>query len=126
MRLILNYKNKINGDNKYEVQDCDRIAWDGCHKIYLITTQDQAAEAFGYGYHLLDVSEIWRVYEESCPLRFIDFWDVENIKHPVIPQCEDGEIEIDGNASTITITVNDPDAIDEFIKAGELVVYTGV
>ena len=126
MRLILNYKNKINGDNKYEVQDCDRIAWDGCHKIYLITTQDQAAEAFSYGYHLLDVSEIWRVYEESCPLRFIDFWDVENIKHPVIPQCEDGEIEIDGNASTITITVNDPDAIDEFINAGELVVYTGV
>lgn len=121
MKLLLEYNN-----TKYEVQNCDRIVWDGCHKIYLITTQDQAAEAFGYGYGLLDVSEIWRVYEESCPLRFIDFWDVDNIKHPVIPQCEDGKIEIDRVASTITITVTDPDAIDEFINAGEIVIYTGV
>lgn len=121
MRLLLEHENK-----KYEVQNCDRIAWDGCHKIYLITTQDQAAQAFSYGYELLDVSEIWRVYEESCPLRFIDFWDVDNIHHPVIPQCESGEIGIDGVRNTITITVTDPDAIDEFINAGELVVYTGV
>lgn len=121
MRLILKYE-----DKKYEVQDCDRFAWDGCHKIYLITTRDQAYDAFGYDYDLLDISLIKQVYEESCPLRFIDFWDVENIKHPVIPQCEDGEIEIDQVASTITITVTDPDAIDEFINAGELVVYTGV
>lgn len=126
MRLILNYKDRINGDNLYEVCDCDRIAWDGCHKIYLITSQDQAAEAFSYGYDLLDVSEIKRVYEESCPLRFIDFWDVENIHHPVIPQCQDGEIEINSVRSTVTITVDDPDAIDEFINSGELVVYTGV
>ena len=124
MRLILNYKDKINEDNKYEVQDCDRIAWDGCHKIYLITTQDQAAQASGWGYDLLDVSEIKRVYEESCPLRFIDFWDVENIKHPVIPQCQDGEIELDRVKGTVTITVSDPDAIDEFIEKGEIVVWT--
>ena len=121
MRLILKYE-----DKKYEVQNCREFAWDGCHKIYLITTQDEAAQAHGYGYDLLDISEIKRVYEESCPLKFIDFWDVENIKHPVIPQCQDGEIEIDQVKSTITITVNDPDAIDEFINAGELVVYTGV
>ena len=121
MRLILNYK-----DKKYEVQDCKEFAWDGCHKIYLITTQDQKAEAFSYDYDILDISLIKEIYEQSCPLRFIDFWDVENIKHPVIPQCEDGEIEIDRVGSTVTIQIDDPDAIDEFINAGELVVYTGV
>lgn len=119
MRLILKL-----GDKKYEVQNCDRIAWDGCHKIYLITTQDQAAQAVSYGYELLDVSEIWRVYEESCSLRFIEFWEVEYIKHPVIRQFEEAAIEIDRVASTITITVTDPEAIDEFIQKGEVVVWT--
>lgn len=119
MRLILKHE-----DKKYEVYDCDRIAWDGCHKIYLITTQNQAAEAFGYGYKLLDVSEIKRVYEESCPLRFIDFWNVDAIKHPVIPQCHDGEIELDRVGGTVTITVTNPDAIEEFLEMGELCVWT--
>lgn len=120
--LVINFK-----DEKYEIKDCIGIAWDGCHKLYVLTTQDQKAEAFGYGYKIEPEVALSQLWDESCPLRFLDFWDVENIKHPIIPQCSEATIELEEHTGVVTITPADPDpdALDEFIEKGELTVYVG-
>ena len=56
-----------------------QFAYDGCHKIYLLSSwrdEREAAEAEGMGYEILPVEELEETYEGSCPLRFIGCWDL--------------------------------------------------
>ena len=65
----------ING----EVVKATHFAYDGCHKIYLIGSVEQAVEMGSYGYgqgDILPVSELARVWEETCFLRFISWADL--------------------------------------------------
>ena len=65
----------ING----EVINATHFAYDGCHKIYLIGGTDQMATMLDYGYgsgDILPVSELARVWEETCFLRFINWADL--------------------------------------------------
>lgn len=58
------------------------IAWDGCHKIYILMDEAQHDEMKGYGYDLLlrldslgaeaALAALREWYEQSCGLRFID------------------------------------------------------
>lgn len=58
------------------------IAWDGCHKIYVLLDDEQVSLMRGYGYDPLITSDemtpnqmlatIVGWYEESCGLRFVD------------------------------------------------------
>ena len=64
-----------------ELADAKGIAWDGCHKIYVLMDDEQMERMASFGYdplmpvpedaasEALDVLCGW--YEESCALRFI-------------------------------------------------------
>lgn len=68
----------------------DSIAWDECHKIYLLMNDEQTAFMQGYpmrvrasdvsAEELMDTLRFW--YDSSCPLRFIQSCDgsVEDTK----------------------------------------------
>ena len=115
-------------DREYEVK-ADMFAYDGCHKIYLITSEKEESEALDYGYELWGVNNLPSVWDSTCPLRFIQFWDVENLKGNLVPQCFDAEIEEVGNGVEIRFNAELPEDyqewmeqwIDGFIKNGVLV-----
>jgi hypothetical protein len=57
----------------------DSVSYDGCHKIYLNMDAKQTEKMFGYGYDKTITGTtwdkqdaVWRWYEDSCSLRFID------------------------------------------------------
>jgi hypothetical protein len=63
------------------LHDAKGIAWDTCHKIYILMDDQEVAQMRGYGYDPLLTSadaspsdmlaEVLRWYRESCGLRFI-------------------------------------------------------
>ena len=113
--LRLYYKERM-----YEIK-ADMFAYDGCHKIYLITNMHDEDEAHDYGYELWGVENLPTIWNDSCPLRFISFWDVENLKGNIVPQCEDAEIQLTPNTGIVTITPSadtDIQFLEDYIKAG--------
>lgn len=50
------------------------FAYDGCHKIYLIESQEERDEAESYGYKIYPINEIADKFDNSCSLRFIETW----------------------------------------------------
>lgn len=113
--LKLYYKDRL-----YEIK-ANMIAYDGCHKIYLITNNNEADEAKSYGYRLAPVGYLNVIWESACPLRFIEFWDVENLKGNIVPQCRDAEIQVDPINDITTIIPEDEveiDFLEDYSKAG--------
>lgn len=91
---------KVNG---VDVSHCKGFAYDGCHKIYLIETDDDIQEATRLGYvslHTMD--ELGKTFIESCPLRFIDWWDLR--KPFIVPQgVKSVEFEDDSGKTTYSV-----------------------
>ena len=64
------------------INDCKGIAWDTCHKIYILMDSEQVDLMRGYGYDPLITADqmsademfglVQEWYEDSCSLRFID------------------------------------------------------
>jgi hypothetical protein len=64
------------------VNDCKGIAWDTCHKIYILMDSEQVELMREYGYDPLITADqmsademfglVQEWYEDSCSLRFID------------------------------------------------------
>ena len=60
----------------------DSIAFDGCHKIYVLMDRHQTEQQISYNYkHLIRAQDttpeelektMWEWYEQSCELRFIN------------------------------------------------------
>lgn len=50
------------------------IAYDGCHKIYIIEDEKDEQEAYNMGYELYILDILEKIYNTSCPLRFISNW----------------------------------------------------
>ena len=58
------------------------IAFDSCHKIYVLMDDEQMAQMVSYGYEILIYAdtttpaemfdEVFRWYEDSCALRFVE------------------------------------------------------
>jgi len=88
------------------ISEAEAIAWDNCHKIYILMDTEQVELMRGYGYDLLitadqmsademfEVVEDW--YESSCSLRFIDAVSTNHINpnagfETLSPQFEDQE-----------------------------------
>lgn len=97
---------------KAALKNARGIAWDGCHKIYVLMDDRQVAEMRSYGYGedddgsklvgpahhewplRLDIVQNW--YDSSCPLKFVN-----SVKSPgrnedfvgLIEQGEDEEVE---------------------------------
>lgn len=49
----------------------DEFAWDGCHKIYIVTDQESRDQLEGYGYDFFPIDELQDAWAHSCSLRFI-------------------------------------------------------
>lgn len=58
------------------IESVKKFAYDGCHKIYLLESEDQEKEARDCGYRILPVEDLKKTYENSCSLRFIAYWDL--------------------------------------------------
>lgn len=96
------------------VEDAKAIAWDTCHKIYLLMDDEQVALMRGYGYgdandpsslitkdemsaaEMFETVKKW--FDEACPLRFVSAVET-NTADPnagfesLIPQGADEEDE---------------------------------
>lgn len=67
--------------------EATQFAWDGCHKIYILESQEEVTEAEKVGYEILNIEpSLEPTWEESCELRFINFWNLD--KPAIIAQCE--------------------------------------
>lgn len=53
------------------------IAYDGCHKIYILQDGKDVTGARDHGYTVCDLNTIKEIYEKSCPLRFIENWKLD-------------------------------------------------
>ena len=96
-----------NPDLVYErISKAEGIAWDTCHKIYILMDSEQVELMRGYGYdplitadqmsadEMFELVEDW--YESSCSLRFIDAVSTNHINpnagfETLSPQFEDQE-----------------------------------
>ena len=67
---------------KKALEDCDSMAWDECHKIYILMDSTQTNQMIEYGYpqvilstenkksDMFNLIEDW--FDNSCSLRFIE------------------------------------------------------
>lgn len=59
-----------------------QVAWDTCHKIYVLENEEEVEQAKNAHYEIVDIdSTLDFVWESSCNSRFIRFWDTSK---PVI------------------------------------------
>lgn len=84
------------------VNECHSIAWDTCHKIYILMDAEQTEKMKGYGYEALieatesnpyDLLELVREwYDNSCSLKFIEVVSTTEEKtdefYPLVAQGE--------------------------------------
>ena len=66
-----------------------RFAYDGCHKIYLLESEEDAAEATSYEYGILPISKLKETFDNSCGLQFISNWGLDK---QFVSQCEPARI----------------------------------
>ena len=69
-------------DLREKVSSCKGIAWDNCHKIYILMTDEEVEKMRGYGYTSLILasdltpnllySVVLHWYKIACPLKFIE------------------------------------------------------
>ena len=69
---------KVNG---VEIKG-DLIAYDGCHKIYIIEDEEDEKQAEKAGYLIGPIKDLQKVYEYSCELRFISNWKLTTFYAP--------------------------------------------
>lgn len=68
------------------------VAYDGCHKIYLIKTDDEREQCEDFDYDVYELAILETIYRDSCPLKFINDWDLS--QEPLVPQAvEENEVE---------------------------------
>jgi len=100
----------INANLVYcRISEAEGIAWDNCHKIYLLMDSEQVNLMRGYGYDPIITNEemnpddmfneVQKWYENSCSLRFIQAVSTNHINpnagfESLISQGEDYEEEV--------------------------------
>ena len=91
------------------ISEAEAIAWDNCHKIYLLMDSEQVELMRGYGYDPIITNEemnpddmfglVQEWYENSCSLRFIQAVSTNNINpnagfESLVSQFDDYEEEV--------------------------------
>ena len=84
------------------VNEADGIAWDGCHKIYIMMDEQQTQQMIDYEYDYLikakdsnpyDMFETVRDwYDKSCALKFIDVTETSDDDTDFYPLVAQGEL----------------------------------
>ena len=78
--------NKLFKVNGVSVKDALGFFTDGCHKIYVAETLEDAEKMRDLDYdYLHPMSELEKTFDDSCPLRFISWVDLT--KPEIVPQC---------------------------------------
>lgn len=67
-----------------------KFAYDGCHKIYIIEDDKDLMEALNLNYDIFPIGKLEDTYDNSCPLKFIDNWKLNNC---YVHQFEDAKFE---------------------------------
>ena len=73
------------------------IAYDGCHKMYILEDEDDIKNMDSKGWNEKDMfpmSELEKLWDKSCSLRFINNWKLDKT---FVDQFEDVEILPKGN-----------------------------
>jgi hypothetical protein len=86
---------------KERLSEAEAIAWDNCHKIYILMDSEQVELMRSYGYDPLITNEqmnpdemfneISEWYEDSCSLRFVQAISTDIGFEELISQFEDYE-----------------------------------
>ena len=87
---------KINGK---EVKTNGYYAFDNCHKFYILENDDERFKAEGIGYKIYPIEFLEEDLKYSCPLRFINSFNLENTY--LIQGEESVEIELNGVKTVI-------------------------
>lgn len=74
--------------NNKKVKTNGLFAYDGCHKIYILESEQDRQAAIDNGYTILLMEELEETYNTSCPLRFINNWKLDTT---YVSQCETAE-----------------------------------
>jgi hypothetical protein len=69
----------------------DEFAWDGCHKLYIVTDQQARDDLEGYGYDFFPIAELKECWDASCGLRFISD---ASLSCNYISQAHEGPVRI--------------------------------
>jgi hypothetical protein len=87
------------------VKEAKAIAWDTCHKIYLLMDDEQVEVMRGYGYDPLITSaeatpsqmleKLVDWFDDSCGLRFIDAVSTDTGFETLISQFDDEDEEVE-------------------------------
>ena len=81
------------------------FGYEGCHKIYVVETEEEKKELIGYGYKIYPMTKLESVFRNSCFLRFISWGDLN--KPCIVPQC----------ARQVTFTYNTGKSVVRFSRA---------
>lgn len=82
--IILNKEKQ----EKYTFNSDSKVAYDGCHKIYICEDEEDVNKAIEIGYEIHDISELEKLYNISCQLVFISNWKL-SIQY--VPQFSEAE-----------------------------------
>ena len=88
-----NYK-RAELSNTYELDSSLLFVYDDCHKIYIVEDQDDVEsvkQMWNVDETFYSINELPRIWNESCPLRFISNWKLDK---QYVRQCYDAEFEI--------------------------------
>tara|TARA_R100000742_G_C4253014_1_gene71152 strand:+ start:647 stop:928 length:282 start_codon:yes stop_codon:yes gene_type:complete len=72
--------------NNIEIKD-KYFAFDTCHKIYILSNQDEIDQAIELGYEIKEIKDIVNTYNKSCPYKFINYWNLKREDFRIIGQC---------------------------------------
>lgn len=71
--------------NNIEIKE-KYFAFDTCHKIYILSNQDEMFQAIELGYEIKEIKEIVKTYNKSCGLNFINYWNLNKKDSRVVTQ----------------------------------------
>lgn len=66
------------------------FAFDTCHKIYILSNQEEMHHAIELGYKIKPINELVKTYNSSCRLKFIAYWDLG--KSQIVNQCSGNKL----------------------------------
>jgi hypothetical protein len=75
---------------RYKIKS-EWFAYDGCHKIYLLESEQDRKDAIELDYIIMPISELIGAYEDSCSLRFINNWQLNKT---YAPQFKDAKFKL--------------------------------
>ena len=75
-------------NKSYSLNPNNKIAFNGCHKIYICESDEDLKEAKECGYKIHELDELKTLFEKFCSLKFIYNWSLTKF---YVEQFEDAK-----------------------------------